>query len=71
MGFFRKEYRSGLPFPNPGDLPNPGMEPVSLVHSALPGGFLITSHMGSPFGSKGGDKKFFLCLWALIVFSLK
>ena len=29
MGFFRQEYRSGLPFPSPGDLPDPGIEPVS------------------------------------------
>ena len=29
MGFFRQEYRSGLPFPSPGDLPNPGIEPRS------------------------------------------
>ena len=27
----KKEYWSGLPFPPPGDLPNPGIEPVSLV----------------------------------------
>ena len=27
MGFFRQEYWSGLPFPLPGDLPNPGIEP--------------------------------------------
>ena len=27
MGFSRQESRSGLPFPSPGDLPNPGMEP--------------------------------------------
>ena len=27
MGFPRQEYRSGLPFPSPGDLPNPGTEP--------------------------------------------
>ena len=27
MGFFRREYWSGLPFPSPGDLPDPGMEP--------------------------------------------
>ena len=26
VGFFRQEYRSGLPFPSPGDLPDPGME---------------------------------------------
>ena len=29
MGFSRQEYRSGLPFPSPGDLPNPGIEPRS------------------------------------------
>ena len=30
MGFSRQEYWSGLPCPFPGDLPNPGIEPVSL-----------------------------------------
>ena len=30
MGFSRQEYWSGLPCPSPGDLPDPGMEPVSL-----------------------------------------
>ena len=29
MGFFRQEYWSGLPFPSPGDLPNPGIKPGS------------------------------------------
>ena len=29
MGFSRQEYWSGLPFPSPGDLPDPGMEPRS------------------------------------------
>ena len=29
MGFSRQEYRSGLPFPSPGDLPEPGIEPGS------------------------------------------
>ena len=29
MGFSRQEYWSGLPFPSPGDLPYPGIEPVS------------------------------------------
>ena len=38
MGFFRQEYWSGLPFPSPGDLPNPGIEPWSpaLQTDALP-----------------------------------
>ena len=31
MGFSRQEYWSGLSFPPPGDLPNPGIEPASLV----------------------------------------
>jgi len=35
MGFFRQEYWSGLPFPFPGDLPDPGIEPTSPVSPAL------------------------------------
>ena len=34
-GFSRQEYWSGLPFPSPRDLPNPGIEPVSPVSPAL------------------------------------
>ena len=36
MGFSRLEYWSGLPFPTPGHLPDPGIEPAS---PALAGGF--------------------------------
>ena len=38
VGFSRQEYWSGLPFPSPGDLPNPGIEPRSpaLQTDALP-----------------------------------
>ena len=32
-GFFRQEYWSGLPFPSPGDLPDPGIEPTSWIES--------------------------------------
>ena len=32
MEFSRQEYRSGLPFPSPGDLPNPGVETGCLLH---------------------------------------
>ena len=39
MGFLRQEYWSGLPFPYPGDLPVPEIEPVS---PALAGGFFTT-----------------------------
>ena len=35
MEFFRQEYWSGLPFPSPGHLPNPGIESVSLMSPAL------------------------------------
>ena len=34
LGFFRQEYWSGLPFPFPGDLPNPGIKPGSPVLQA-------------------------------------
>ena len=37
MGFSRQEYWSGLPFPPPGDLPYPGIEPESPVSPALAG----------------------------------
>ena len=43
MGFSRQEYWRGLPRPPPGDLPNPGFEPVSLKSPALAGGFFTTS----------------------------
>ena len=34
MGFSKQEYWSGLPFPSPGDLPNPGIEPGSSALEA-------------------------------------
>ena len=37
MGFPRQEYWSGLPFPLPGDLPDPGIEPMSLKSPTLVG----------------------------------
>ena len=37
VGFSRQEYRRQLPFPSPGDLPDPGIEPVSLTSPALAG----------------------------------
>ena len=41
--FFRQEYWSELPFTSPGDLLDPGMEPVSPLSPALAGGFFTTS----------------------------
>ena len=43
MGFSRQEYWRGLPFPPPGDLPNPGMESAS---PAFAGGFFTTEPPG-------------------------
>ena len=41
VNFSRQEHWSGLPFPTPGDLPSPGIEPTSLVSPALAGRFFI------------------------------
>ena len=45
MEFSRQEYRNRLPFPSPGDLPDPGIEPMSLMSPALSGGFLAPPGM--------------------------
>ena len=45
-GFSRQEYWSGLPFPPPEDLPNPGIKPASLVSPALACGFFTTRPPG-------------------------
>ena len=44
MGFPRQEYWSGLTFPSPGNLPNPGIEPTSAWQAVL----YQLSHQGSP-----------------------
>ena len=43
VGFFRQEHWSGSPYPPPGDLPEPGIEPMHLLSPALAGGFFTTS----------------------------
>ena len=43
MGFCRQEYWSGLPCPPPGDLPDPGIEPASVLSPSLARGFFSTS----------------------------
>ena len=53
MGFSRQEYWSGLPCPPPGDLPNPGIKPTSLMSPALAGKFYTTEPPGKPFPSPG------------------
>ena len=44
MGFSWQEYWSGLPFPSPGNLLDPGMEPASFESPALAGGFFTTGN---------------------------
>ena len=46
MEFSRQAYWNGLPFSTPGDLPDPGIEPVSIGSSTLVGGFLTTMPPG-------------------------
>ena len=48
MEFSRQEYWSGLPFPAPGDLSDPGIKPVSLASPTLAGGFFTTVAAGKP-----------------------
>ena len=43
MRFSRQEYWNRLPCPPPGDLPNLGIDPMSLMSPALAGGFFTTS----------------------------
>ena len=47
--FSRQEYWSGLPFPAPGNLPDPGVEPMSLASPALAGEFFTTAPPGKPY----------------------
>ena len=46
--FYRQEYWSGLPFPPPGDLPDPWTEPMSLACPALASRFFTTGSPGNP-----------------------
>ena len=63
MGFSRQEYWSGLSFPSPGDLPDPGMEPGS---PALQADSLLPEPPGKPVRELGmiyfgiAEKKFLL-----------
>ena len=49
MGFPRQEYWSGLPFPSPGDLPDPGIEPRSLTFQA---DALTSAPLGKPLNTR-------------------
>ena len=60
MEFPRQEYWSGLPFPSPGDLPDPGIEPASLASLALAGGFFATEPPGKSHEDAYGHITIFL-----------
>ena len=47
MEFSRQEYWSGLPFPSPGDLPNPGIKAASPASPALQADSLPLNHRGN------------------------
>ena len=49
VGFSRQEYCSGLSFPPPGNLPDPGIETASSAAPALAGGFFTTEPPRYPF----------------------
>ena len=51
----KQEYWSRLPFPTPGGLPNPGIEPTSPVAPALQTDSLPLSHQGSPIQNTRGS----------------
>ena len=53
MGFSRQEYWSGLPFPSPGDLPDPGIEPGS---PSLEADALTSEPPGKPIVMTGAVK---------------
>ena len=55
MGFSRQEYWSGLLYPPPGDLPNPGIEPMSLMSPGLAGKFFTTSTTLEPLNVSRED----------------
>ena len=47
MGFPKQEFWSSLPFPPPGDLPDPGIAPMSPASPALGGEFVTVKHPGA------------------------
>ena len=57
MEFSRQECWSGLSFPPPGDLPNPGTEPMSITYFALTGVFFTTGLPGKPIYDAIGSCK--------------
>ena len=72
MGFSGQEHWSGLPFPPPGDLPHPGIEPTSPASPALAGRFFNLPGLIPGLGRHPGDGKGYppRCSWASLVAQL-
>ena len=63
MGFPRQEYWSGMPCLPPGDLPDPGIEPMCLTSLALAGRFFTTSTIWeAQIMEKNMKKNFIICV---------
>ena len=56
MGFSRQEYWSGLPFPSPGDLPDPRIEPTSPLSPALQADSLPAEPLGKTLRARNRSK---------------
>ena len=68
-GISRQEYWGGLPFPSPGDLPDPGIEPTSLVSPALAGGFFTASATWEAQMSRpSGYLQFWVCYSKIVAY---
>ena len=65
MEFSRQEYWSGLPFPSPGDLPDPGIKPGS---SSLQADALPSETPGKPLNSLVNHRGDFHFLWTVHVY---
>ena len=65
MNKLKKKILSVLPCPSPGDRPNPGIKPMSLMSPAFAGGSLPYLHPGSPlFVVVSLDNNFFACVFS-------
>ena len=66
LGFPKQGYWSGLPFPPPGNLPYPGIKPVSPMSPALVGGFFTTEPPGNPHLGRALSATFLHCNGTLL-----
>ena len=65
MGLPRQNYWNGLPFPPPGDLPDPGIEPSSLMSPALADRFFTTNATWEALGVRTTALKSAVCAYVV------